>query len=143
MDKQAGTPSTLFESGPELDAAVARVVMRWTSLGAHLWQDAAGTVYYTGHDPQRVFVPHVVFRPSSDALHVAWVEAQIERLGMWQVYLDALIHELRLEEHTMNEAVATGYPAPEDARVIQHVFVHASPAQRCRAAVAAVEHAAQ
>jgi hypothetical protein len=66
MDKQARTPHSVLEPGPELDAAVARTVMRWRSLGAHLWQDAEGIVYYTGHDPLRVFVPHAVFCPSSD-----------------------------------------------------------------------------
>jgi hypothetical protein len=50
---------------PELDAAVARDIMQWQSLGAHLWQDRqTGTVYYTGHDPKRVHVPHTVFQPS-------------------------------------------------------------------------------
>ncbi len=142
MDKQARTPSSMLEGGPELDAAVARVVMRWRSLGAHLWQDAEGTVYYTGHDPTRVFVPHTVFRPSSDANQARWVEDQIRRLGTWQAYVDTLIHDLRLEEHTMHEAVAIGYPAPEDAQVVQQALVHATPVQRCRAAVAAVEHAA-
>jgi hypothetical protein len=66
MNKQARILSSVVEGGPELDAAVARTVMRWRSLGAHLWQDAEGIVYYTGHDPLRVFVPHAVFCPSSD-----------------------------------------------------------------------------
>ena len=111
--------------------------MRWTSLGAYLWQDAEGTVYYTGLDPTRVFVPHVVFRPSSDANQARRVEDQIRRLGTWQAYVDALIHDLRLEEHVMHEAGATGYPAPDDAPVVQQALMHASSAQRCRAAVAA------
>jgi hypothetical protein len=141
MDKQARILSSVLEGGPELDAAVARVVMHWASLGAHLWQDAEGSVYYTGHDPKRVFVPHAVFCPSSDMGQAAWVEGHIVRLGKRQAYLDALIHELRLEEHVMNEAVVTGYPVPEDAPVIRQALVHATPAQRCRAAVQAVEHA--
>jgi hypothetical protein len=141
MDKQARILSSVLEPGPELDAAVARVVMRWASLGAHLWQDAEGTVYYTGHDPQRVFVPHVVFCPSSDMGQAAWVEGQIARLGKRQAYLDALIHELRFEEHVINEAVVTGYPAPEHAPALRQALVHASPVQQCRAAVQAVEHA--
>jgi hypothetical protein len=85
-----------------------------------------------------VFVPHTVFRPSSDMGQARWVEDQIRRLGTWQTYVDALIHDLRLEEHTMNDAIATGYPAPEDAPVVRQALVHASPAQRCRAAVRAV-----
>ncbi len=142
MDKQAGTPSSLREPGPELDAAVARAVMRWRSLGAQLWQDGDGTVYYTGHDPNRVFVPHVVFRPSSDAGQARWVEEQIRHLGKWQAYFDALLHEVRLEEHGINNAYATGYPTPKDAPMIRQALVHASPVQRCRAAVVAVEHVA-
>jgi hypothetical protein len=142
MDKQAGTPSTVFEAGPELDAAVARVVMRWRSLGAHLWQDAEGTVYYTGHNPTRVFVPHTVFRPSSDMGQARWVEEQIAHLGKRQAYLDALIHDLRVEEYVMNEAAALDYAAPEQAPVVQLALLHASPVQRCRAAMEAVEHAA-
>ena len=67
MNDQAHTSNSVRERGPELDAVVARTVMRWRSLGAHLWQDAEGTVYYTGHDPQRVFVPHTVFHPSTHA----------------------------------------------------------------------------
>jgi hypothetical protein len=135
MDKQARTPSNVLEPGPELDAAVAHAVMRWRSLGAHLWQDAEGTVYYTGHDPTRVFVPHTVFRPSSDIGQAIGVEAQIARLGKRQAYLDALLHALRVEEHVINVAYATGYPAPEDAPVVRQALVHATPAQRCRAAV--------
>jgi hypothetical protein len=142
MNEPTRTPSNVLEAGAELDAAVARAVMRWRSLGAHLWQDAEGTVYYTGHDPTRVFVPHTVFHPSSDVRQIAWVEAQIAHLGKRQAYLDALIHELQFEEHSMNEAVATGYPAPEDAPVIRQALVHASLGQRCRAAVVAVEHVA-
>ncbi len=142
MDKQAGTPDSLLDEGAELDATVARVVMRWRSLGAHLWQNGEGTVYYTGHDPQRVFVPHTVFRPSSDMRQAMGVEAQIERVGKRQVYFDALIHDLRLEEHVMHEAIATGYPMPEDALVVQRALVHATPAQRCRAAMQAVERVA-
>ncbi len=138
MDDLARPRSSVQELDVELDAAVARVVMRWTSLGAHLWQDREGTVYYTGHDSTRVFVPHTVFRPSSDMGQARWVEDQIRRLGTWQTYVDALIHDLRLEEHTMNDAIATGYPAPEDAPVVRQALVHASPAQRCRAAVRAV-----
>ncbi len=45
------------------------------------------------------------------------VEEQIGRVGKRQVYHDALINELRLEEHVMHEVVATGYPVPEDAPV--------------------------
>lgn len=142
MDKQARTPSSVLEPGPELDAAVARAVMRWRSLGAHLWQDAEGTVYYTGHDPQRVFVPHTVFRPSSDVVHAMGVEEHLRRLGRWQAYLDALIHERRVEEYGINHAYATGDPAPAQAPVVQHALLHASPVHRCRAAVAAVDHAA-
>ncbi len=126
----------------DLDAAVARAVMGWTSLGAHLWQDGEGTVYYTGHDPQRVFVPHTMFHPSSDVRQAMGVEAQIARLGKRQAYRDALLYELRVEEHAINAAYATGYPAPEDAPVVRQALVHASPAQRCRAAVGAVEHVA-
>jgi hypothetical protein len=142
MDKQARTPYSVLAGGRELDAAVARTVMGWRSLGAHLWQDADGTVYYTGHDPTRVFVPHTVFRPSSDVGQARWVEDQMERVGKWQAYVDMLIHDLRLEEHTMHEAGATGYPAPADARMIRQALVHAPLVQRCRAAVAAVEHVA-
>jgi hypothetical protein len=48
MDDPARTASTLLESSPELDAAVARTVMRWRWLGAHLWQDGEGTVFLHG-----------------------------------------------------------------------------------------------
>jgi hypothetical protein len=137
MDDLARVPHSVLEAGAELDAAVARAVMRWRSLGAHLWQNGEGTVYYTGHDPQRVFVPHVVFRPSSDARQATWVEEQITRLGKRQAYLDALLYEVRLEEHVINAAYVTGYPAPEDAPVVQQALVHAAPVQRCRAEVAA------
>ncbi len=98
--------------------------------------------FYTGHDPTRVFVPHTVFRPSSDVRQATWVEEHMERLSKRQVYHDALIHDLRLEEHAMHEAIATGYPTPEDALVLQQALMHASPVQRCRAALEAVAHAA-
>ncbi len=142
MDEPARPTSHRLEGGAELDAAVARAVMGWTSLGAHLWQDAAGTVYYTGHAPQRVFVPHTVFHPSSDAHQAAWVEEQIGCVGKRQAYLDALLHAVRVEQHVINAAYTTGYPAPEDAQVVQQVLIHATPAQRCRAAVSAVNHVA-
>ena len=29
----------MIEPGPELDAGIARTVMQWTLLGAHLWQE--------------------------------------------------------------------------------------------------------
>ncbi len=125
----------------ELNAAVAREVMRWASLGAHLWRDANGAVYYTGHDPQRVFVPHTVFDPSYDLLHARIVEEQIEHLGKRQAYIDALIHDLRIEEHVINAAYAGGYPAPEHAHEIQQALLQATPTQRCRAAIQAVHHA--
>jgi hypothetical protein len=89
-----------------------------------------------------VFVPHTVFRPSSDMRHATWVEEQIARLGKRQAYRDALIHDLRLEEHVLHEAVAAGYPAPEEAPVVQRALMHATPVQRCRAAMAVVKHAA-
>jgi hypothetical protein len=126
----------MIEPDSELNAAVARDVMRWTALGAHLWQDRhTGTVYYTGHDPTRVFVPHVVFDPSREALHAALVEHQIEHLGKWQAYLFALVHEVDLEAHAVNQAYATGYPSPEDALVVRQALRQATPAQRCRAAL--------
>ncbi len=142
MNEPARTPSSVLEGGPELDAAVARAVMRWRSLGAHLWQDAEGTVYYTGHDPARVFVPHTVFHPSTDMRQARCVEEQIKHLGKRQAYRDALLYELRVEEHVINEAYTSGHPALEDAPVIRQALVHASPVQRCRAAVEAVEHVA-
>jgi len=119
MDDLARVPRGLLDEGAELDAAVARTVMRWRSLGAHLWQDTEGTVYYTGHDPKRVFVPHVVFHPSSDMRQAMWVEEQMKRVGTRQAYRDALVHEVRVEEHVINDAYAMGYPAPEDAPVIR------------------------
>ncbi len=125
----------------ELNAAIARDVMCWASLGAHLWQDAHGAVYYTGHDPERVFVPHVVFNPSSDALHAMWVEEHVGQRGKRQAYIDALIHDLRIEEHTITAAYAGGYPAPEHAHVVQQALLQATPTQRCRAALQAVHHA--
>ncbi len=90
------------------------------------------------NDPTRVFVPHTVFHPSNDARQATWVEDQIRRLGKRQAYLDALLYDVRVEEHVINDAYATGYPAPENALVVRQVLVHAAPAQRCRAAVRAV-----
>ncbi len=129
----------MLEPDIELNATVARDVMRWTALGAHLWQDRqTSTVYYTGHDPQRVFMPHMVFNPSSDPLHAVWIEEQVGRLGKRQAYLAALIREVGLEEPALNAAYTTGYPAPEEAPVVRQAVHNATPAQRCRAAVAVV-----
>ncbi len=126
----------------ELSVAVAREVMGWTSLGAHLWHDRqTDTVYYTGHDPTRVFVPHTVFDPSRDPQQVRIVEEQIEHLGKRQAYIAALIREVELEEHAVNVAYAAGYPSPEEAPVVQQALLHASPTQRSRAAVQAVRDA--
>ncbi len=123
----------------ELDAAVARDVMQWQSLGAHLWQDRqTGTVYYTGHDPKRVHVPHTVFQPSRDALQARWVEAHLVNRGLRTAYLDALIHELKLEQHVVEAALYTGYPSAEHAPPIVRAISDATPAQRCRAAVLVV-----
>ena len=133
MDESARPTSHRLEGGAELDAAVARAVMRWASLGAHLWQDAYGAVYYTGHDPARVFVPHVVFRPSSDTLCATWVEEQMRRVGTHAAYVDALIGELTSDQATL-EAHQTGLAV--------HALLHAVPAQRCRAALQVVERAA-
>lgn len=133
MNDRARTPSSLLEEGAELDAAVAREVMRWASLGAHLWQDAYGAVYYTGHDPARVFVPHMVFRPSSDALHATWVEEQMRRLGTHAAYVDALIGELTPDQATLEA---------HHAGLAVHALLHAAPAQRCRAALQVVERGA-
>jgi hypothetical protein len=131
-----------MNSDIELNAAVARDVMRWASLGAHLWQDRqTGTVYYTGHDPTRVFVPHTVFDPSRDGLHARMVEARIERLDKRHAYIDALIHEVGLEEHAINAAYTAGYPSPEHAHVVQQALLQATPAQRCQAALQAVRDA--
>jgi len=114
--------------GSELNAAIAREVMGWTSLGAHLWQDATGTVYYTGDDPQRVFVPHVVFDPSRDALYAVWVEEQLRRVGRHAAYVAALIAERAPDQAT-----------PLDPAV--QVLLDAAPAQRCRAALKVVRDA--
>ncbi len=110
----------------DLDAAVARAVMGWTSLGAYLWQDAYGAVYFTGHDPARVFVPHTVFHPSTDALHAAWVEDQIARLDTRAAYVDALMGELAPDADPL-EAKHRGMGA--------RALLHATPEQRCRAAL--------
>jgi hypothetical protein len=126
----------MIEPDIELNATVARDVMRWTALGAHLWQDRqTSTVYYTGHDPTRVFMPHMVFNPSSDPLHVVWIEEQVERLGKRDAYLDTLIQEVGLDEHDVTMGYTTGYPAPARAPVVQQVLLQATPVQRCRAAV--------
>jgi hypothetical protein len=125
----------------ERNAAIAHEVMHWISLGAHLWQSADGTVYYTGDDPARVFVPHTVFHPSTDALQAAQVEDQIRREGMWAPYLDTLILEFGAQERTIYETYATSYLAPEYAPVMQRVLLHATPAQRCRAALTVVRDA--
>ena len=132
----------MIEPDIELNAAVARDVMRWTALGSHLWQDRqTSTVYYTGHDPKRVFIPHTVFNPSSDALHAAWVEEQIWRLRKREAYFDALIQEVGLDEHNVTVAYTTGYPAPDRAPVVQQVLLQATPVQRCRAALQVVRDA--
>ncbi len=117
----------------ELSVAVAREVMGWTSLGAHLWHDRqTDTVYYTGHDPTRVFVPHSVFDPSRDLLHARIVEAQIEHLGKWQAYIDVLVRKVNVEDHTITWAYA---------HVVQQALLHATPVQRCRAGLQAVRAA--
>ncbi len=122
----------------ELNAAVAHEVMRWMSLGAHLWRDAEGTVYYTGHDPTRVFVPHTVFDPSRDPQQIRMVEAQIDHLDKRQAYLDALVREVNVEDHTLTWAYERGYPSPAHASVVWQAMQQATPAQRCRAALQAV-----
>jgi hypothetical protein len=123
----------MIEPDIELNAAVARDVMRWTALGAHLWQDRqTSTVYYTGHDPKRVFIPHTVFNPSSDALHAAWVEEQVMRLGKREAYFDALIYELACGEDT---------PDVEHRFLVERALLHATSAQRCRAALTVVRDA--
>ena len=125
----------MMEPAIELNAAIARDVMHWASLGAHLWRDReSGEVYYTGQDPTRVFVPHTVFQPSSDLSDMRLVEAQITRRGTWQAYMAAVIRELHLEEHVINAAYATGYPTPEEAPIVRQVLQQATLTQRCRAA---------
>jgi hypothetical protein len=110
--------------------------MQWQALGAHLWQDRqTSTVYYTGHDPKRVHVPHTVFQPSRDALQARWVEERVVNRGLRTAYLDALIHELNVEHHVVEAALHTGYPSAEYAPPIVRAIIDATPAQRCRAAV--------
>ncbi len=116
----------------ELNAAIARDVMCWASLGAHLWQDAHGAVYYTGHDPERVFVPHVVFNPSSDALYISWVEEQMWHMGKHAAYVDALIQELAADQDT---------PKAQQTDLAVAALLQASPVQRCRAALKVVRDA--
>lgn len=129
----------MIEPGPELDAAIAREVMRWQSLGAHLWQDReTGTVYFTGFDPKRVFVPHEVWRPSRDALQAALVEQRMLRERRI-AYIDALIAVVDLEIDTVMAAMEQGYPAPQHAPVVQRALLNATPAQRCQAALDAVK----
>ena len=123
----------MIEPDIELNVTVARDVMRWTALGAHLWQDRqTSTVYYTGHDPKRVFMPHTVFNPSSDPLHAAWVEEQVMRLGKRQTYIDALMYELARDGDT-REA--------EYELLVERALLHAAPTQRCRAALQVVRDA--
>ncbi len=109
-------PADHHQPGPELDAAVARDVMRWQPLGAQLWQDRqTGTVYFTGFDPTRVFVPHVVWRPSHNAEQAAVVEQRILR-EQRVAYIDALIAILDLEIDMVMTAMEEGYPAPQERR---------------------------
>ncbi len=127
------------QPGLELDAAVARDVMRWQPLGAQLWQDRqTGTVYFTGVDPTRVFVPHVVWRPSQDPQQATLVEQRMLREHRG-AYIDALIAILDLEIDTVMTAMEQGYPAPQEASVVRWALHNATPAQRCQAALNTVK----
>ena len=122
-----------MEPGPERNADVARTVMQWMPLGAHLWQDReTGMVYYTGLDPTRAHIPHTVWQPSQTPLQALAVEQHVAKTrGLREAYIAALIQELDLDTETIEAAMATGYPSADHASVIIRAILGATPAQRC------------
>lgn len=104
-----------MEAGPEMNAKVATDVMEWTLLAGDTWIDNNNRI------------AHPNFRPST-SIAAAWlVEERIAELGLIKEYCD----HMRLIVWPFQS-----HPAPLPLSWYQ---IHASPEDRCRAALLACE----
>jgi hypothetical protein len=114
------------------DAEVAEKVMGWESACCDLCGDQL--IPPGGEMCKFVSVPAY----STDAAAAAVMEAEIERRGLREHYIHALIRELELGASIYPTAVECAEERADPYDVLW-AFLRATPDQRCRAILTAIE----
>ena len=129
-------------TGRALDARVAAVVLNWSVADLSYVRTVDGDYYHPDRDGEGGLPAY-----STDPAAARLVEDAIERRGLVERYQDALIEVLGLDMQVFNSAIELDPHGPQptvpgntfewDGHAYLWVFSHATPAQRCRAALIA------